>query len=391
MSLGIALPRRRVVYAHDAIRYYADPAWWGYSSSPPELESEWYYHLHLVTAAKKLQRRWRHAAQLRRAKERSHWSEVSRAHLNWRKSGCGRLLRKRKHLNTLYGKWELREAFLADKTKAEAKAEAMMRRADEKLLAAAKSGDEELVRALLAEGANLDCVEDLSYDPELNRSGSEMHMPLDLAVAHGHGQIACLILEKAGSGTMLRGMHPECVPTAHSPRELLSRCDVGASKRPERIGQPNLQRRALAKAVHVLLQSSYVDLQREPDGAPRFPARMGLVDARLPGVLMLGPMSLPCGNLLNLAYWANHDDLAARLYLAGVRMNLRLPRATPRNLRRFVARAVVRTLLRRHARAHLVAWYWREAAAKAKYATPDAAGFEGDMAAPVFSEGALGA
>ena len=50
------------------------------------------------------------------------------------------------------GKWELREAFLADKTKAEAKAEAMMRRADEKLLAAAKSGDEELVRALLAEG-----------------------------------------------------------------------------------------------------------------------------------------------------------------------------------------------------------------------------------------------
>ena len=217
-------------------------------------------------------------------------------------------------------------------------------------------------------------------------------MPLDLAVAHGHGQIACLILEKAGSGTMLRGMHPECVPSAHGPGELLRLCDVGASKRPERIGQPNLQRRALAKAVHILLQSSYVDLERNPDGAPRFPSRMGLVDLRMPGVLMLGPISLPCGNLLKLAYWANHDDLAARLYLAGVRLvDRRLRCATPRNIRRFVARAVVRTLLRRYARAHLVAWYWREAAAKAKYATPDAAGFEEDMAAPVFSEGALGA
>ena len=58
---------------------------------------------------------------------------------------------------------------------------------------------------------------------------------------------------------------------------------------------------------------------------------------------------------------------------------------------RFVARAVVRTLLRRHVKMRLIAWYWAEAAVRRKYAAPDTAGFEEDMAAPVFREGALGA
>merc|ERR1719487_3256071 len=121
----------------------------------------------VVKAAKVLQRRWRHVVQLRRARERSRWSEVSRGHLNWRKSGCGQVHRRPKRPNARGGKWEFREAFLVDEAKAEAKAEAEMRRADEMLLAAAKSGDEELVCTLLAKGANLDCVEgrlsDVSY------------------------------------------------------------------------------------------------------------------------------------------------------------------------------------------------------------------------------------
>ena len=58
---------------------------------------------------------------------------------------------------------------------------------------------------------------------------------------------------------------------------------------------------------------------------------------------------------------------------------------------RFVARAVVRTLLRRHVKMRLIAWYWAEEVVKTKYAVPDTAGFEEDMAAPVFREGALGA
>ena len=39
----------------------------------------------------------------------------------------------------------------------------------------------------------------------------------------------------------------------------------------------------------------------------------------------------------------------------------------------------------------LIMWYWREAAERGRYAAPDAAGFEADMAAPLFTEGALGA
>ena len=122
------------------------------------------------TAAKKLQRRWRHAAQLRRAKERSHWSEVSRAHSIGASRDAGGCFGSGSIQTPATASGNSGEAFLVDKTKAEAKAEAMMRRADEKLLAAAKSGDEELVRTLLAKGANLDCVE-APYDPELNTPG----------------------------------------------------------------------------------------------------------------------------------------------------------------------------------------------------------------------------
>ena len=69
------------------------------------------------------------------------------------------------------------------------------------------------------------------------------------------------------------------------------------------------------------------------------------------------------------------------------------PRPHPRasTIRRFVARAVVRTLLRRYVKTRLVAFYWMEQGTKRRYAAPDAAGFEDDMAALVFTEGALGA
>ena len=74
----------------------------------------------------------------------------------------------------------------------------------------------------------------------------------------------------------------------------------------------------------------------------------------------------------------------------GVELRLQPSLATGAAARRFVARAVVRSLLRRYVRAWLVMWYWREAAAKGKYAAPNTAAFEDDMEAPVFSEGALG-
>ena len=431
MSLGILYPTWNLEGAQDAYHMYADPHWWGWSGST-SVFYQWQYRPHLVEAAKVLQRRWRHVGwhvvQLRRAKERSHWSEVSRGHLNWRKSGCGhkhmQVHRPPQRSNARGGKWEFREAFLVDKAKAKTKAEAEMRRADEMLLAAAKSGDEGLVCTLLAKGANLDCVEAQMYDQDYDTPYTpvtELHMPLDLAVTHGHGQIACWILEEASSGTMLRGMHPECVPSGHGPGELLRLCDIGASKlfaagKTRTLGAQARQieqRRALAKAVHTLLQSSHVDRawRRRPYGH----YRGELVDARLPGVLMmLGPGRVTVEGLLKLAHWAKHDDLAARLYLAGVRFkfaygwgdqsrpDVDMARIlswqpgrvhkyeTPEHVVRFVARAVVRTLLRRYVRAHLIMWYWREAAERGKYATPDTAGFEEDMVAPVFSEGALG-
>ena len=40
---------------------------------------------------------------------------------------------------------------------------------------------------------------------------------------------------------------------------------------------------------------------------------------------------------------------------------------------------------------YLVGFYWMEQGTQRRYAAPDAAGFETDMAAPLFTEGALGA
>ena len=99
---------------------------------------------------------------------------------------------------------------------------------------------------------------------------------------------------------------------------------------------------------------------------------------------------------------AQDADLAARLHLLGVRTvadQTDMPASAVKTAllachpeaRRFVARAVVRTLLRRYVKTYLVAFYWMEQSTQRRYAAPDAAGFEADMAAPLFTEGALGA
>ena len=162
--------------------------------------------------------------------------------------------------------------------------------------------------------------------------------------------------EKAGSGTLLRGMHPECVPSAWvlGAAEPVPR---GAKKLFTEWNKPTLnvryqqvrQRRALAKAVHTLLQSSHVagmTLKQKDwphtartDEHGRFMYRYWLVDARMPGVLMGDDSDgwvyadgllyhtrtgVYADSLLTLAEWAEHTDLAARLYLAGVRCTCRL-------------------------------------------------------------------
>ena len=417
MSLGILQPTWtawRCISLSHAHEIYADPDWWG---DPSTVRYEWRYHPHLVAAAKVLQRRWRVCMGLRWAKAHLHWSEASRGHLRWRESGSGwtpaREERERERPNARGGKWNFAEVFAASTLRNQVRKQSERDKADKMLLAAAYDGNEGLVRHLLANEVNLDCVEAYS-SPSSN--ASVLHMPLDAALRNGHGEIACWILEKAGSGTMLRGMHPECVPSACSPRGLLTLCDKGASHLLTEWNTPTLnvryqqvrQRRALAKAVHTLLQSSHVVGTTLPDRRNahlarqdehgNFMYRYWLVDARMPGVLMGNdPQGWVFANsLLELAWWAEHTDLAARLYLAGVRSTytcndrVRIWKL-PKYVVRFVARAVVRTLLRRHVKTRLIAWYWAEAAVKAKYAAPDAAGFEEDMAAPVFSEGALGA
>jgi len=400
MSLGIVQPTRSIADSWDPHDVYADPDSWG-NRAPPFYP--WQYHPHLVAAAECLQRRWRVCMGLRWTKAQSHWSEASRGHLRWCESGCGwhdSPEDKVERPNARDGKWNFGQVFSADIVRRQAEGD----KADKMFLAAAYRGDESLARTLLAKDVNLDCVD--AY-PSLNTNQDVLHMPLDVAVRQGHGEIACWILEKAGSGTLLRGMHPECVPSACGPGGLLWLCNEGAKKLFTEWNKPTLnvryhqtrQRRALAKAVHTLLQSSHVaGATLKQDGYPQMARtdehgnimyRYWLVDARLPGVLMGGN---PQGwryfdSLLTLAWWAEHTDLAARLHLAGVRC--RPPKPPSRS--RFVARAVVRTLLRRHVKMRLVAWYWAEAAVKAKYAAPDPTGFEHDMAAPVFCEGALGA
>ncbi len=388
MSLGIYNPEWKIHHVQDAHILYADPDWWG-RAGPVTTFYEWQYHPHLVAAANVLKRRWRVRMGLRWAKERWHWSEASHGHLRWRKSGCG---------------WY----------SSEDEVERPNARGDKMLLAAAYRGDESLVRTLLAKDVNLDCVEAYS---SLTQNAEILHMPLDVAVRHGHGEIACWILEKAGSGTLLRGMHPECVPSACGPGGLLWLCHEGAKKLFTEWNEPTAnvryhqtrQRRALAKAVYTLLQSSHVaGKMLKQGGYPQMARydehgyimyRYWLVDARMPGVLMGDDPQgwVYTDSLLKLAWWAEHTDLAARLYLAGVRCRCRLSNdgaricETPEYVVRFVARAVVRTLLRRYVKTRLIMWYWREAGGRSKYAAPDTNGFETEMAAPVFSEGALGA
>ena len=412
MSLGILRPTSTVLCQFSAELAYAGPDWWGYETTDGRGRYQWQYHPHLGAAAKVLQRRWRVCMGLRRAEERLHWSEVSRGHLRWCKSAYGgkRSEDKVERPNARAGKWDFAQVFSASTARHRSERD----KADKRLLAAAYDGNEPLVRHLLdLSCANLDCVD--AY-PSLRTNAEIWHMPLDVAVRQGHGEIACWILEKAGSGTMLRGMHPECVPSACGPRGLLTLCNEGAKKLFTEWNKPTLnvryqqvrQRRALAKAVHTLLQSSHVAgdtvkqkgyphmARFDEDGRVMF--RHWLVDARMPGALMRDDPQgwVYADRLLKLAWWAEHTDLAARLYLAGVRCTYNYKNGvriwvTQEHVVRFVARAVVRTLLRRHVKMHLIAWYWAEAAAKAKYAAPDAAGFEDAMAAPVFREGALGA
>ena len=405
MPLGIRNPTWKLTHPADARLVYADPDWWGWPGVV-DVCYEWHYHAHLVAAAKVLQRRCRIILRLRWAKEHLHWSDNSLGHLRWREEGCG--VRRPRYPETCG------DTDGNDGNVAQGVPEAKVSKADAMFLAAAYRGNEELVRTLLAKGANLDCVE--GYTSPIS-SASVLHMPLDAALRNGHGEIACWILEQAGSGTMLRGMHPECVPSACSPRGLLRLCNEGASHLFTEWNTPTLnvryhqtrQRRAFAKAMHTLLQSSHVTGTTIKDRHAANHVRLDergyvmsrhwLVDARMPGALMGDDPQgwVHANSLLTLAWWAEHTDLAARLYLAGVRCTYSLGKDGVRTYKpreyvvRFVARAVVRTLLRRAVKTQLIAWYWAEAAARRKYAAPDAAGFEDDMAAPVFREGALGA
>ena len=258
-------------------------------------------------------------------------------------------------------------------------------------------GDEGLVRTLLARGVSVDCVQ-VDGNPCRGRPEAAMRMPLDHALEHGHGTIARRLLDAVGSGRDLPGMHPECVRAAHAPPGLLRVCRRGAQVVMRELIGPSAimrshqhrQRRAMAEAVYTVLQSSHV--HEVPAGMPLDYERADLtvaylVDLRVPGVLK--ECIYGAGALFELAAWVRHDDLAARLYLVGMRYHGSSQPQQP--VRRFVARAVVRTLLRRYVKTRLIMWYWREAAERGKYAAPDAAGFEADMAAPLFTEGALGA
>ena len=181
---------------------------------------------------------------------------------------------------------------------------------------------------------------------------------------------------------------------------LLSLCHEG-QEAVHRGGKPTLnvryqqvrQRRALAKAVHTLLQSSHVAgmTLKEKTGLRLEPTNMDdscIVTGssmRMPGVLMGDDSDGGVRRqLLTLAWWTEHTDLAASTS----------PGCGARALRACCALCGARRGA--HAAAapreeRLIAWYWAEEVVKTKYAAPDTAGFEEDMAAPVFREGALGA
>lgn len=276
------------------------------------------------------------------------------------------------------------------------------------LLRYTKAGNEAVVRSLLARGARVDCAGDVSGAYPTYPNQLQL-MPFDLAVQSGHGVLAARLLEHAGAGEVRGATHPEVVPTAvvgpwgvflHVNNAVCKvLCPEGPSHRAAE------QRAGFVAVLRILVRSTVPLVTRHVTYRPgdpscfHTPTHVELLDVRVPGAV---PDCIPGNGLLALAVEAQDADLAARLHLLGVRtiadqtnmpasaVNTALLACRP-EARRFVARAVVRTLLRRYAALRLVAFYWMGQAAKRRYATPDAAGFEEDMEAPIFREGRLGA
>ena len=311
-----------------------------------------------------------------------HWSEASKAVRAWARAGCP----------------PFHEPLDEDKHK--------------EWTSAVMNDDEPLVRSMLRDGVNLYVkIRWNGYVPNVygeSQNRTYILWPLDMALEFGHSRVALAILEHAGSGRAAVGQHPEVLPTASSPWDLLNRAIRGTVKLLRRQSWRGAfqGRNAMAEAVLLVLQSTMYNRYAEASGQ--------LVDLR---TCYFGrPSDLDA--LFELAESVEDEALAARLRLAPGRFDgsgcywhhppvvypdtyigddddewVPPPRPHPRasTIRRFVARAVVRTLLRRYVKTHLIMWYWREAAERGRYAAPDAAGFEDDMAAPVFTEGALGA
>ena len=316
-----------------------------------------------------------------------HWSEASKAVRAWVRAGCP----------------PFREPLDKDKHR--------------EWTSAVMNDDEPLVRSMLRDGVNL--YVKIHWQNEVSNGAGgwqERHYlewPLDMAIEFGHGGVALAILEHAGSGRAAVGQHPEVLPTASHPSYLLIRAIWGTVKllKANSFRGAFQRRNAMAEAVLLVLQSTMYD-----GGEGRVSGK--LVDLRT--CYFSRPSDLDA--LFELAESVEDEALAARLRLAAGRFDgsdcwwhhppvvypdtysnssgddddeawVPPPRPHPRasTIRRFVARAVVRTLLRRYVKTRLIMWYWREAAERGRYAAPDAAGFEADMAAPLFTEGALGA
>lgn len=288
------------------------------------------------------------------------------------------------------------------------------------LLRYTKAGNEAAVLNLLARGARVDCAGDVSGDYPPSPLQVKL-MPFDLAVQSGHGALAARLLEHAGAGEARGATHPEVVPTAvvgpwgvffHVNNAV---CQVLCPDRPPEDASGHEffalahrraeQWRGYLAVLRILVRSTMPLVTRHVTYRPRDPSSLNtpthveLRDMRVPGAV---PDLIPGNGLLALAVDAQDEDLAARLHLLGIRtvagqsdmpasaVDTALLACRP-EARRFVARSVVRTLLRRYFTLRLVAFYWVGQAARRRYATPDAAGFEEDMEAPVFREGRLGA
>ena len=277
-----------------------------------------------------------------------------------------------------------------------------------RLLHHTKAGNEGAVLSLLARGACVDCVGDMKgdYPPSPNQMKLT---PFDLAVQSGHGVLAARILQHAGAGEARGATHPEVVPTAVvGPWDVFYRvnnavCEVLCPEGPSHRQAEEL--RGYLAVLRILVRSTMPLVTRHVTYRPgvpsslNTPAHVELRDMRVPGAV---PDLIPGNGLLALAVQAQDADLAARLHLLGVRTvadQVGQPASAVKTAllachpeaRRFVVRAVVRTLLRRYVKTYLVGFYWMEQGTQRRYAAPDAAGFEADMAAPLFTEGALGA